>query len=123
MSLVTVHAVQERETTQFTATLKDETDAALPDTSLLTLTLTLRDCDTDTILNSRDGQNVLNANDVTVSTAGLLTWEMQPADSPIVTTTKDQELHEALFIWTWSGGSKTGRHVVRFLVENMARVP
>lgn len=119
----TAFAVKERSTQKYTATIKDEADAAIAGTSLTTLTLTLYDEETGTILNGRDDQNVLNANNVTVDGAGLLTWTMQPLDNQIVTTALAQERHLALFEWTYAAGAKSGYHEIAFVVINAANRP
>jgi hypothetical protein len=63
-----------------------------------TLTLTLRDASTGTVINSRDVQNVLNTNGVTLDDDGLLIWSATSADTPIITSTKKgNELHIATF--------------------------
>ena len=79
--------VDEEETAIYGTTIQDEDGNGIAAASLdaLTLTLYLRGAPT-TIINSRDGQDVLNANNVTVSAAGVLEWTMQPADNEIQTT-------------------------------------
>ncbi len=86
--------------------LKDNTNTVVPLSSLMTLTLTLYDLMTYVpgaspvvgILNSRDAQDVKNANNVTVhATSGLVTWSMQPDDNIIVTARRQVERHRAEF--------------------------
>jgi hypothetical protein len=120
---VTTIVCDERESLVYTATLQDEAETPIPVGQLTTLTLTLYDATTGTILNSRNAQNILNTNNVTVhATNGLLTWTVQPADLAMVTTNMAQELHIALFSWTWASGTKVGYHEVRFLVANLENV-
>ncbi len=117
--------VIERSTAVYTATLKDETDTVIPSASLTTLTLTLYDAANGTIINSRNGQNVLNANNVTIhATSGLLTWTMQPADNVIVwpKASGQFEKHIALFRWTWSSGAKAGSHEVEIRVRQRTKI-
>ena len=114
----------------YTATLVDENDAPIQLANLTTITLTLYNADVPepsptsaNIINSRSAQNVKNANQVTIhSTSGLLTWEMVPADNPIVDETKRTELHIARFDFTYNSGAKTGAHEVRIRVENLRKV-
>lgn len=115
-------SLNERITARYTATVKDETGIAIPAASLTTLTLTLYNRADGSIINSRNAQDVLNANNVTVDSAGLITWTMQPADNPIVDDTREIERHVALWVWTYSSGTKTGRHETEFDVENFAKV-
>jgi len=119
---IKVFTVKEKTTSKYTATLKDEDGTAIALASLTTLTLTLYDISSTsrTIINSRNAQNVLNANNVTVhATSGLLTWEMQAADNEIQDSNKKIERHRALFKFSWSGGQ--GIHEVDFDVENIEK--
>jgi len=113
-------------TAKYTANLVDSDGAAIALADITTLTLTLYDVGTveETgagIINSRDSQDVLNKEGVTVSAAGALTWIMSPADNPIVTDTNRGEKHIALFTWTYSSG-RTGRHEVAIIVQNLTKV-
>ncbi|MCK9568735.1 hypothetical protein M0R72_07330 [Candidatus Pacearchaeota archaeon] len=118
--------VKEQCTAVYIATIKDENGTALTSGDLSTLTLTLYDKDTEAIINSRDSQDVLNKNGVTVGAAGALTWVMTPDDNVIVTTTSyapgQWESHIALFEWTWSSSTKAGKYQVQIDVEQMAKV-
>ncbi len=120
-----VYDVLEKTTPAYTATVKDDAGVALPAASLTTLTLTLYVINADgttTIVNSRNAQNVLNVNNVTVDTNGLVTWSVQVADTTFVDATLPFERHIARFDWTWSSGSKTGRHEVVLNVQNLTLV-
>jgi hypothetical protein len=89
---------------------------------LTTLVLTLyaiKADGTDAIINSRTQQNVLNANNVTVDTTGLLTWVIQSADTTLVEDLPF-ERHIALFEWTWPSG--VGKHEIILVVRNLHRV-
>ncbi len=121
----TERCVREACTALYTATLQDETHTAIPGSSLTTLTLTLYDQASGSILNSRNRQNVLNANNVTVTEAGVLAWTMQPADNAIVNLSVAagaRERHVALFEWTWAAGAKAGKYEVFFDVQNLTKV-
>jgi len=115
--------VRERSTALYTATIKDENGDALSYEDLDALTLTLYNLADGTIINSREDQDVLNANNVTVSAAGVLAWTMQPADNPIVsaTTAGWKEKHVALFEWTYST-TKKGSYEVTIEVESLEKV-
>ena len=115
--------VQERTTAVYIATIKDENDVGIPAASLTTLTLTLYTA-SGTIINSRDGQNVLNTNNVTVNTEGMLTWTMQPADNAIIGANSPAiERHNALFEWTYGlAGIYSGKHEVYIHVTNLDQV-
>src|SRR5262245_61380196 len=89
----------------------------LPTTVTLTLYLA---GDEDAIINSRDEQNVLNANNVTIDSSGNLLWSIQPADLAIVgSDTQPYEIHVALFEWTWGSGQK-GNKDYGLIVEKVA---
>lgn len=105
--------VRELSTGLYSALLVDEFDVAL--SSLMTLTLSVYDIGTGTILNSRDNQNVLNTNNVTF-VGGALQWAVQPADHAVVSDYLTLEKHRAIFEFTWSGG-KRDWHALEFLVE------
>ena len=101
------YIVNERTAAQYTATIKDQTGTAIPAASMTALTLTLEDVGSGTILNSRTAQNILNANNVTVSAGGVMVWTMQPADNAIVSTTAahgSTETHRATFKVSYGSG-------------------
>lgn len=112
----------EKTTHVYSCTIKDENDTAVPAAQLNTLTLTLYAVQTGTIINSRSQQNILNANNVTVNSSGVLTWTMQPNDNIIVNDALDEETHVALFEWTYSSGTKAGKHEVKFVIQNLTKV-
>lgn len=116
--------VAEQTTLRFTATLIDETGAAIPSAGLSALTLTLynRDSTTKEILNGVDDVNILNTGRGTVhATSGLLTIVLLPADNAIIDDTVDLEWHRALIEGTYSGG-KTFKQEIDFQVRNLAKV-
>lgn len=94
-----------------TFTLTDSAGIAVPLADIDSATLTLYDLDTYRpgspvlgILNSREAQNVKNANNVTIhGTSGLVTWVMQPEDTVIVTERRQVERHRAMFRFVVAG--------------------
>lgn len=122
-----VNVACEQTTPDLTGTVKDEDGTTIAGTSLITLTLTLYNKTDGAVINGRNAQNVLNQNQVTVTAQGVLTFAMLAADNPIVDTTLaagSREVHAALFTYTWLDGSvtKTGRHLIEFYVEQLAKV-
>jgi hypothetical protein len=114
--------VNEHSSAVYTATLTDQSGAALAASMLTAVTLTLYDKASDTILNERDGQDVLNANDVTIDENGVLTWAMQPADNVIVNQArKTPEVHVALWMFAWATGHY--HHAAEIEVVPLKRVP
>ena len=114
--------ILEKTSRKYSAVLRDLDGVIIPNTSLSTLTLTLYSIHSLAVINSRNAQNVLNANDVSVDVIGNLTWEMQPADNAILDPTLQTEIHRALWEWTWAGGAKAGKHEVDFQVRNLNKV-
>tara|TARA_R110000787_G_scaffold180096_2_gene292180 strand:+ start:184 stop:534 length:351 start_codon:yes stop_codon:yes gene_type:complete len=114
-----------KSTAKYTATLNDESEVVVPLSALTTVTLTLYDKAKDSIINGRDAQNVLNTNNVTISAEGVLVWTMQAADNAIITTTlrnNAYERHVALFQFTWSSGTKSGKHELEYEVRQINKV-
>ena len=109
----------------YSATLKDENDTVISYADLDTLTVTYYNKADGSIINSRTQQDVLNKNNVTVSEAGVLEWEIQPADTVIVDTTLtpgQKETHVALFEWTYDSGTNSGRHELTLYVKQLNEV-
>jgi len=115
--------INERTSARYTATLTDETGAAIDGTALDAATLTLYDAATGTVINSRSAQDVKNTNGVTISAAGELVWVLAPADNAILGVAA-LETHVAFFLFTWGGaGSKACPHEVAIQVRNLAKHP
>lgn len=118
--------VTEGTTPEIGFTLVKEDGEAIALASLDTLTLHYYDLATGEIINSRDGQDVKNANNVTVSSAGVVAWTLQPEDTAIVGGTGvvegNYERHRAIFTWTWDSGNKVGRHYEDIEVLQLAKV-
>ena len=116
--------ILEKTTPKITATIKDEDGNAIASTDLNTLTLTfwnLTDPD-NSIINNRNSQNVLNANNVTVDTNGLLTWTLQPADTTISDSTLPKQTCRAMFEWTYNSGTRNGKHLIDMVIVNITKV-
>jgi hypothetical protein len=114
--------VKEKTSAIYTAILKDGSGNPIALSDITTLTLTYFNED-DSIINTRNAQNVLNTNDVTVHiTSGLLTWTLGVVDTTIATQTKDTELHVARFDFTYGTPTKTGRHEAGFRCVNLRKL-
>jgi hypothetical protein len=118
-----VYPVLERTTPRFSAVLVgDDGVTPIPGSTLSTLTLTLYCDDSDlTIVNSRNGQNVLQTNGVTVDESGNLVWILAAADLAILHDSLPFERHVALFVWTWPT-NKSGKFECVFAIRNLAKV-
>lgn len=117
--------VDEGSTPDYVVTLKDKNLNPLPGSVLDSLTLTYYQEYSEEIVNSRNGQNVLQLNGVTVDSSGKLTWHLTPQDTAILDDALHQEPHVARFDYTFPGLTQTevGRREVRFLVNNIRRTP
>jgi hypothetical protein len=122
--------VLEKETPLYTATLTDDSGAILPAATLQTLTLLLyiekADGTHSYIRGSAGvGQNVLNTNNVTIDSTGLLTWKIQVADTTLNDQTVPFERHVGLWTWTWTdagGSARRGSHELVLTVKNLSEV-
>lgn len=112
------HQAQEGQSLRVAFTLLDEDDVPVPASSLSTARLTLIDMETSRVINSRTNQNVLNANDVTITELGRVTWEMTAADNALVRTNQQLERHRGRFSFTWTGGGAFD-HDVYILVRKL----
>jgi hypothetical protein len=120
--------VTESANAQYTATLKDEQGTIIGPSLLTTLTLTLfsEDSPTKVIINSRDAQDILGTtatpvNGGSVSSSGVLTLNLSAADNAIINTALPRERHLMEFAWTYTSGTKTGRHRARLIVTNLEK--
>lgn len=119
------HTVGERVSSVLTATIKDNTGTPIPGASLETLTVTLYEVLTGSIINGRNDTNILGANGGSVSVGGVLTWNMDAADNQILSATSPpvtDERHVALIEFTFNGGRR-GKHEALILVVASEKVP
>ena len=125
--VVLAEPVLEHQTALYSFTLVDEDGLGVDVSTLASMKLTYYDVATKVILNTRQAQNALNANNVTVTTIPLPTvttvlWVLQPADTVLQDSRREREQHIALFEWTWQGGAKSAAHEVQFAVEQITYV-
>jgi len=111
---VLTNEIAEGVSSLLSVTFVDENAATIA--SLTTLTMTLYEESTEDIINSRTDS------DVSASlSGGVLTLTLAPDDNAMITS-KLCERHIALFEYTWSAGSKTGKYEVVFTVRNLTKV-
>jgi len=110
---------------------QDAGDVAVQNAALETATITLYDVESDSIINSRDGQDILGldksgTNNVAITSGGVATWYVQPDDNPMIGTAEIEE-HIALVEWTWDPddghGIRAGKFEIVIRVDNLHRVP
>lgn len=107
--------VAENSTSRLTATLVDlDAVGFKPDA----VTLLLYDLDSRAVINSKDRVSVLSS----VDANGNVSLELTPADNAIVGS-RWLEKHVALFEWSWSSGTRQGKHEIVFTVRNLDKVP
>lgn len=127
MAVEVVETIEEVEgtTPDYTAQLVDKNDNPVPGDVLDSLQLTFYQEYTEEIINGRSKQSVHNTNDVTLDDEGLLRWRKRPEDLVILDDELHWEPHVALFEFSYAGpnGTEYGKHVVRFLVKNLSKVP
>ena len=109
-------------TSYITGVLRDETGALVDGDDLTTLTLTLYDEATDTIINDQYQTDILNANGGSVDSEGNFTLTLLPEDMPIVTAGMRRELHIALIEWTYPA-DKAGWQDFAFIVTALHQPP
>ena len=118
---IIVEAQAERTSGLITTYIVDELGVSIPLASITTLTLTLYDEATNSIINSRNAQNVLNANGVTV-TNGKVDWAVSPLDMVMVGQSDGtQEMHSAQFVLRWAAGAKEKAWQIRIPVYGFRR--
>lgn len=105
------------------AEIVDENGNLLVNSQLQSLTLTIYAPELlgSPVINSKKNINILNANGGAVSSTGEVTLLLDPQDNVCIGSANN-ELHRLLFTWTYSNGSKTGRHEVDILLKNMYKV-
>lgn len=111
--------IREGTTALLTATLRDETGAAVPGTALATLVLTLYRRRDGKIINGRQRQNILGANGGAVDVAGKLTLTLGALDNVVLDPSARLEEHACLIEFTTIAGSKPGTDRIGFHVERL----
>ena len=122
--------IYELTTAFWSGVLKDQDGAVIPSAALSALKLThmVKDPQTTpfTLINTRDHQDVHNANNVTVDSAGLVTWEMLPADNAIIgagIVHAGEENHISILEFEWNAGARAGKHIIETTIIQLERMP
>lgn len=109
-----VKHVDSKESAVITAVLKDVDDVAINKGVLQSLTLTLVNAEDGAVLNGRDSQDILDANDGSVTEDGVVTIKLQPADNAVCGANMNEiEEHYATLRWTYAdtdGDPMSGAH-------------
>lgn len=115
--------VLEGSTPQYSGVLTDENDAPVGSGALLASKMTLYSVSSGAIINGRNGQNILNANNVTISGAGVILWRLMEADTKIVDTNPGVVVtHRAVLVFDWLDAASTARQMVREISLRIVKV-
>jgi hypothetical protein len=120
-------AINERSDAQYGCTFHEAAvgEPVLNAAAITTIVATLADMATGEILNSRDEQDVRNANGGTLDTDGTFTLQLDDDDNVVVTRHKSREKHRLTLEVTFNrtgGGTGTLNHEVQFYVLNLEHV-
>lgn len=118
----------EETTAEVSWTFEDENAAAIANAALQTATITLYDVVSQTIINSRNDQDILGGsktgNNNVVIASGVATWYVQALDNAIITS--GVEDHVALIKWSWDPGDgngvRQGKHEIPIAVTDLNMV-
>jgi hypothetical protein len=105
----------------YTAQIVDSTGSGIPGSSLDTLTLSIVDTQTGTIINDCSQVDILNTNRGTVDGAGNLTITLEIDDTETSEASNLPQVQRSLVIdWTYNTGVSAGRHQANFQIVNLA---
>lgn len=114
--------VNEKQSGVYRAILRDDNGTPLPSLALDAFLLTLYDRASLATINSRNGQNALNTNQVTLDSLGNVEWTWLPADQPVLVPAKDIEEHVALFEAKWTDSNARPRQLNHEVIFRVHRV-
>lgn len=99
--------VNEKTTSQYSCSFVDNTGAAIAHTSVSAIAATLRDVKSGRIINSRNSQNVLNANGGTMAVSGVFTLVLGTDDNVAVAGSGDIQKRRLTLKVTYTSGVLT----------------
>lgn len=105
--------------------LTDHAGVVIPASGVSTLKLWVTDEKSGSVINSRNGVSILNANGGTLhATSGAWTLLLRSADAPIVNTSAPPafERHLVLVEWTYNGGTDKGSKEMVVTIRNLSQV-
>jgi hypothetical protein len=103
-------------------TLRDEAGMVIPSTSLTTMVLTLYDLTggANAIVNLVNATDIKNVGRGNITTQGVFTLTLLPADTVILTATNEKEVRRALIEYTYASGAKADAIEMTFIIRNLA---
>ena len=105
-----------------TGTFTDLAGVAIPAADLATARMWLYDHQ-GAVINSRSNINFLNTGPGVITSGGVLSLTLDPADSPAVPDTETVVRRRLILEWTWNGGSKKSHETIILPVTQEAKVP
>lgn len=114
--------VAEKSTVVLGGTITDDAGVGIPAASLTSLKLWLYHQRTGAIINSRDGQSVLNTNGGAVGANGVLTLTLGPLDTVLESQALPFSVIVGEFEWVYNAGATTGRAAMQFTVRDFVKV-
>lgn len=121
MSVQSLTSIPEKSSRTITTTLTDRNGDAIAPAQVSSLTLTLYLAN-GTIINSRDAQDILNANGGSLTDAGVLEIDLGPNDNAIVgTNVRGKEIHYGLIQVVTTAGDQENKEFY-YTVEDLAKV-
>jgi hypothetical protein len=111
--------VRQDSSDRWTGQIVDLSGNGVPNTSLITGTLSLYDVDSGTTINAWNDTDILANAAVTIDGSGNITWNREAEDNPLLSDRRDVEKHYAEFRFTWADGALT--HRVCFAVARNIR--
>jgi hypothetical protein len=115
--------VNEGTTPRYTTILKDDQSVAITGMPFTGIRATYYSAPSGTVINLRDGQNALNANDFTVDEDGVFTWKMTEDDVLIIEDPKPVfVVHRLVLVIEWNDAEDTPRQVTHVVHVPIVRV-
>lgn len=103
------------------AQIVDADAVGIPATNLNSLTLSIVDTLTQTIVNGCDQVNILNTGRGTVDAQGNVTIALLAADTSMAEVPGVQQIERSLVLdWTFNAGNSVGRGQVNFTLVSLA---
>jgi len=116
--------VNERTSAVFTTVFKRLGAKPLLPLSIDSLTMTLfaKDLPGKPVINSRQDQNILNANGGVLQLDGCFRLLLGVADNIVMNSALSAEIHRMSFKWTYLNSTRTGRKEVDFTLRNLSKL-
>jgi hypothetical protein len=107
-------------TPTYAAQLVDENGNPIGSTGIDTLTLSIVDTITGSVINNASQVNILNAGRGTIDSQGNLLITLEVGDTDLFNPDDDVEERSLIIDWTYNGGARAGRHQVDFQIQALS---